>query len=169
MCRLRCSPRWKHFLQLSTLHTYIRTSFVSVSLILLMAVPSWMGTLRPRLFFVRLGTGRGSTTRDLGPRRSDGVFGVEAVVEDEDSGINENWVMLGMGTVKSGCKLDTSDALHMDVGPDKFGSGGESESKSSEGVLADDLRFFRGSDLALWTTAAGGLSSLRRRFGTYPV
>jgi hypothetical protein len=29
-----------------------------------------VGTLRPRLFFVRLGTGTGGTARDLGPRRS---------------------------------------------------------------------------------------------------
>ena len=29
-----------------------------------------MGTLRPRLFLVRLGTGTGGTARDLGPRRS---------------------------------------------------------------------------------------------------
>jgi hypothetical protein len=29
-----------------------------------------VGTLRPRLFLVRLGTGTGGTARDLGPRRS---------------------------------------------------------------------------------------------------
>jgi hypothetical protein len=35
-----------------------------------------VGTLRPRLFFVRLGTGTGSIARDLGPRRSS--IGTEA-------------------------------------------------------------------------------------------
>ena len=65
--RLRCSPRWKHFPQPSTGHIYNLVSFWSV----VVRLDSFVGTRRPRLFFVRLGTGVGSVARERGRRGSD--------------------------------------------------------------------------------------------------
>jgi len=66
ICRLRCSPRLKHLPQPSTLHTYIRLFFTSIGA----SIASRVGTRRPLLFFVKLGTGTGSIARERGPRRS---------------------------------------------------------------------------------------------------
>lgn len=93
-----------------------------------MTVPIFVGTLRPRLFFVRLGTGIGSMTRGLGPRLSGGVSDVEDVVEDEGK---ENWVEFGGGIMMSLCMVDTSDTLRLEGGPDAFFPHGASEYESS--------------------------------------
>lgn len=72
MCRLRCSPRWKHLPQFSTWHTYIRESIAAAPLVLvLLPFPvvvesSFVGTRRPRLFLVRFGTGTGRFAWVLG-------------------------------------------------------------------------------------------------------
>ena len=64
--RLRCSPRWKHLPQPSTWQMYNRVSFWSVG----DRLNSWVGTRRPRLFFVKLGIGVGSVARERGKRGS---------------------------------------------------------------------------------------------------
>lgn len=66
MWRLRCSPRWKHLPQPSTWQMYNRVSFWSVGV----RLKSWVGTRRPRLFFVKLGIGVGSVARERGKRGS---------------------------------------------------------------------------------------------------
>jgi len=104
-------------------------------------------------------------TRDLGPRLSDGGSVAEEMVEDDDRVTKENWVELG-GGISLGT-VDTSDTLRLDsAGVDVSCSCGGSAYASSEG-FTDGLRFFRGGDARLGTTA--GLSSRRRRLGTYPV
>jgi len=66
ICRLRCSPRLKHLPQPSTLHTYILLSLTFIGA----SIACLVGTRRPLLFFVKLGTGTGSVARERGPRRS---------------------------------------------------------------------------------------------------
>ena len=80
MCLLRCSPLLKHFPQSSTWHTYPRAIFVGVTAaddssgteggVISPDYEEAVGTRRPRLFFVRLGTGTGGAVRIRGPRRS---------------------------------------------------------------------------------------------------
>lgn len=74
MCRFRCSPRLKHLPHSSTLHTYTRAAFCTPSAFtatgLGVSFTAVVGTLRPRLFFVRLGTGTGGAVLVRGPRRS---------------------------------------------------------------------------------------------------
>jgi hypothetical protein len=101
-------------------------------------MPIFVGTLRPRLFFVRLGTGTGSTTRDLGPRLSKGSSVVEDVVEDDVSLGKESWVKLGGGIILSLWTVDISDTLRWDEGADVSCSCEVAAQESSEG----DFRFF---------------------------
>lgn len=107
-------------------------------------------------------------TRDLGPRRSEDVSAVEDVVEDEDPTREGSWVE-GEGDIVMLCMVDASDALRLDGTPDSFCSCGVSGYESSEGILEDALRFFREGDVVRLVNATGGLSSRRRRLGTYPV
>ena len=70
MCLFKCSPRLKHLPQSCTLHTYTLPFFPST--VSPSAGPSpAVGTRRPRLFFVRFGTGTGGAVRIRGPRRSE--------------------------------------------------------------------------------------------------
>lgn len=116
MWRLRCSPLAKHFPQSITPQTKERRPlWAPYGLIEFGAV----GTLLPRLFFVRLGTGTGptcprrrfaggGTTMDRGLLVSwggcDGMLAGARVGIDVDSGADEGtmWSTVG-GTVDSGC------------------------------------------------------------------